>query len=323
MREGQVMHPSPAEGTWQPAPPRPEWRITLGYFLAATAWVLLSDRAVGDRIGGRELPAQTVKGLNFVLTTAVLLFFVLRRSYQGWRRAERRNRELAAETEECLRLLCRKSESAREEERAGISRELHDRLGQGLTGLMMDLRQAERLVEQAGGRDLNALTDRLVAAGEQVRELTAQVRNLAADLRPGVLDHLGLAGAIEHEAKRFSSRAGIPCRVALEQLPRDLPPGLSLAAFRIVQEALTNVARHAAASRVDLVGRVDGGEVVLSVADDGAGMQPGAATGRHALGLLGMRERAALCGGRIELGPRQEGGTEVTVLLPWRNPATS
>jgi signal transduction histidine kinase len=307
---------------WPHLLPLPEWRITAAYVAAAAAWVVLSDRAVGDAGTNPTLSVQTFKGLNFVATTAVLLYFVLRSAYRGWRHAERKNHELAAEMSDCLRLLCARTEVAREEERTRLSRELHDQLGQALTGLKMDLRWIEGRLEQANRPDLNPLVDRLVDAGEQAQAMIVQVQAIAADLRPDALDQLGLSAAIEQEAKRFTQRTGIPCRVVVE-VPEWLPANVALAAFRILQEALTNVMRHAGASEVTVTCSPDENALTLVVADDGKGMPEAAGHGRKALGILGMRERAELCGGRFGVSSRKGGGTEVTARLPWNQAPVS
>jgi signal transduction histidine kinase len=285
--------------------------------------VVLSDRAVGTSLEGDPLSAQTLKGLNFVLTSAVLLYVVLRRAYRGWRQAERKHRELSGDMSDCLRLLCARTEVAREEERTRLSRELHDQLGQALTGAKMDLRWIEGRLEQTGQPEFNPLIDRVVDVGEQIRELIVKVQSIAADLRPDALDQLGLGTAMELEAKRFTERSGLPCTVLVTGRPETIPSGISLAAFRIFQEALTNVLRHAEASSVEVSCTIETERLTLVVADDGKGIAPAAGQGRRALGILGMRERAELCGGCLSVSSREGGGTGITAVLPWNETSPS
>jgi signal transduction histidine kinase len=143
-----------------------------------------------------------------------------------------------------------------------------------------------------------------------------RVRTLATELRPAVLDDLGLLAAIEWETQQFARRTGIACTL---ELPATLPPldaDRSTDLFRILQEALTNVVRHAAAQHVDVQVRETPAELVLGVSDDGRGIGTAEATSPRSLGLLGMRERALLWNGTVDVRARPQGGTAVTVLLP-------
>lgn len=234
--------------------------------------------------------------------------------------AEARQRE----SREQLRALAARLQSAREEEKARIARDLHDELGQLLTGLKMDLRWLERRVgELPPSPETHALLDRAVAASALADQTSRSVQRLAAELRPGALDRLGLEAALRQEARRFAERTGIPCEVALGDAGTVLGPDGATTLYRIAQEAMTNVARHAGARRVRLALDRAGGDVVLRVEDDGRGLPSGAEVRPGALGLLGMKERAAMLGGEVRLEPRSGGGTVVLARLPAGAPGGS
>jgi len=231
-------------------------------------------------------------------------------------RKEAEDAVLASEAR--LRALSARLETSREEERSRLSREIHDQLGQMVTGLILGLRRLERSLD-APGRDVraNELLDQAVAASELAEATLTTVRTIAHELRPGLLDHLGLMAALEHEAGEFEAQTSIPCRL---HVAPDLPaPGeaMSTAVFRVFQEALTNVKRHARARSVSVTfGRDDEGWV-LEVQDDGVGVTPGTLDEPESLGVLGMRERARALGGRIAFeraSPR--GGTILTLRVP-------
>jgi signal transduction histidine kinase len=303
---------------WPDVMPRPEFRITLGYLLVAGLWVVLSDQVVRVVLPDSFASVQTFKGLNFVVTTSLLLFFVLRRAYRGWRAAEHRNRQLTVEMSDCFRLLSARSERLREEERTRLSRELHDQLGQALTSLSMDLRWLEGRMERMGNHGMNPLIDRLVEMEEQVGQMLEGVQSIAADLRPDALDRLGLQDALAQEAKRFQEKSGISVTVDAEGVPAAVPPAVATAAYRIFQEAMTNVARHADATKVVVQCAADDSMLRLTVADNGKGMAPEVERGKQAIGLLGMRERAELCGGTFRVSSHVGGGVEVFAAMPWK-----
>jgi signal transduction histidine kinase len=311
---------APPEGVWPDVMPRPELRIALAYMVVGSLWVIASDRLLNQVLPGSPISLQTCKGINFVITTGVVLFFVLRRAYRGWRQSEREQRALLSEMNTMFRDLSSRVESLREEDRTRISRELHDQLGQALTGLKMDLRWIENRLERREEREINPLIDRLVEAEEQIDGLTLTVRRIATDLRPESLDQLGLPAALHEEAERFTSRTGEPCEIEFDALPQEIPPAVGTAAFRIFQEALTNVARHAGATRVWVTCSSRGDALEITIADDGKGIPAGEETKQESLGLLGMRERAEMLGGRLRVDANPAGGTRVTATLPWRVP---
>jgi PAS domain S-box-containing protein len=228
---------------------------------------------------------------------------------------KRAEEELLASREQ-LRALSRHLQSLREEERAGIAREIHDELGQMLTGLKMDLHWAEDQLEALRDARLNPVTEKLAAATGLTDDIFTTVHRIASELRPGVLDQLGLMMALHHEAGRFEQRTGIACRLDLPPDTPTLTPETVTAFFRIFQEALTNVARHAAASAVQASFRCEAGGAVLEIRDNGKGISEDALSGVRSLGLLGMTERAQLLGGTVAFQRGAGGGTRVLVRLP-------
>jgi len=206
--------------------------------------------------------------------------------------------------------LSRRLLTAHEEERRRLAVELHDELGQVLTAVKINLGSLERL--SGATPPASYLRDAIASVDRAMQG----VRDLALDLRPSVLDDFGLPAALRWYADRFAGAAGVTAHLAVEDVPR-LPPELETACFRVAQEALTNVARHARARNVWLVLRHDPGGLQLSVRDDGIGFDVRAAHDRAgagaSMGLLGMRERVSLLGGDIELRRLAAGGTEVWV----------
>jgi signal transduction histidine kinase len=211
-----------------------------------------------------------------------------------------------------LRDFAGRMRSVREQERALMARQIHDELGQVLTALGMDVAWLEARLPTND----RPLVEKCRAMAALIEGTIGRVRTLATELRPAVLDDLGLLAAIEWETQQFTRRTGIAC--ALE-LPATLPPldaDRSTDLFRILQEALTNVVRHAAARHVDVQVRVTPAELVLVVGDDGRGIEEAEASSPRSLGLLGMRERALLWNGAVQVRTRPQGGTAVTVRLP-------
>jgi PAS domain S-box-containing protein len=221
-----------------------------------------------------------------------------------------------------LRALVQRLQSAQEDERARVSRQIHDELGQMLTGLKLDLSWIERrLSEPEAALPRNALLDRTVEASVLIDQTIAAVQNLAAELRPGALDHLGLAAALAQRARQFQQRSGVACSLEVAEPIPELPPAVADDLFYICQEALTNVARHARATQVRLRLEVQDGQVRLSIEDNGIGIDPAVAAAQRSLGLLGMRERALQCAGSVEIEAASPRGTVVVVQVPLRGAA--
>ena len=214
-----------------------------------------------------------------------------------------------------VRALSDRTEEIREDERTGIAREIHDQLGQALTALKMDIAWVARRLE-----DPAAARGKLDEMSRSADEVIAAVRRISAELRPGILDDLGLQAAIEWQAEEFTRRTQIPAQVRSALGDVRLDRSLATAVFRIFQESLTNVARHAGATRVDVELGLERGHLRLEVADDGVGV-PGAVINGGSLGLLGMRERARRLGGDCEIRRREPRGTAVSLRIPLRFPA--
>lgn len=200
--------------------------------------------------------------------------------------------------------------SVREEERARISREVHDELGQSLTAVKMDLSWLAGRLPQGNGKMLTR-----IRSTEQLADSIIQsIRRISTELRPAVLD-LGLAAAVEWQVQDFQARSGVRCKVRL--LIREVVPSTaSTGMFRIFQETLTNVARHAKATRVEVVLQKERGRLVLLIHDNGQGFDQADASFSTSLGLLGMRERAAILGGEVNISSAPGKGTTVTAWIP-------
>ena len=218
------------------------------------------------------------------------------------------------ESESQLRRLAASVNSARETERADVARELHDELGQTLTGLKLEL---SRTVRQLMARGLEPeMIDRMQSMVGAIEVATETVRRLASTLRPPALDHLGLGAAIELEAAAIARRTGVRCRIAGTVKATALTPDQTTAIFRIVQEALTNVVRHADASAVKISMRQTARSTSLTIQDNGRGINPKALADPVSIGLLGMRERAQLIGAKLSITARPGKGTAVVVTVP-------
>lgn len=216
------------------------------------------------------------------------------------------------ESEEKLRALAARLQSVREEEQIRIAREIHDGLGQALTGLKMDLTWlAGKLPAEQ-----KPLTIRTKSMFRLIDDTIHSVRKIASGLRPEVLDEVGLAAAIGWQAKDFQQRTGIRCKVELFPDSDGLDRERSTALFRIFQEVLTNVARHAGATRVDVLMQRDADMLTLEVQDNGRGITSTEMLNPRSLGLLGMRERVLPFNGRIEINGVRGKGTQVTVSIP-------
>jgi len=218
-----------------------------------------------------------------------------------------------------LRELAARLQQAREEERTFIAREIHDELGQLLTGMKFDIKWLEKRLP-INTDDTAALRKKTASLLELVDETIRALRRIATEFRPGLLDTLGLIAAIEWQAEEFGKRTGIQCKIgentALLLSDRDRETAL----FRIFQEALTNVARHADATSVNVSLTRQNGAVVLQVQDNGKGITEKELRGSRSLGLLGMRERAFLFGGEVNISGVPGKGTTIIASIPLNSP---
>lgn len=234
---------------------------------------------------------------------------------------ERREREHTEEklisSHDQLRALTNHLQSVREEERTRIARQVHDELGQALTCLKLDLSWLARKTPGARG-----VQRKIKQMSADIDATIATVRGIATELRPGVLDSLGLAAAIEWQSGDFQQRTGIPCKVSIDAIEPPPDPGLSTVFFRIFQEILTNIIRHAKATQVEVRVKQAEGFLVLTVRDHGRGISEHEINSR-AIGLVGMKERISQVGGEIFFFGLPSQGTTVTVRVPLAASATA
>lgn len=252
---------------------------------------------------GRMLAVTVLLGLGIAAATVFRTTKLERNSELQRLRTEMAERE--------LRGLSRQLVQAQEEERKSLSRELHDEVGQMLTGLRMELASLQELRTAPDDQFRTHIDDAKRLAERCLRAL----RDLATGLRPSMLDDLGLGPALQWQARQFAKHAGIPVNVQIENLPRPIPEPHRTCVYRLVQEALTNCARHAHAGKIDvIIGRQSAG-ISVSVRDDGVGFDPSNIRGRG-LGLLGMQERVKVLGGNLAINSRPRKGTLLLAQIP-------
>ncbi|MDZ4254501.1 MAG: PAS domain-containing sensor histidine kinase [Sulfuritalea sp.] len=201
---------------------------------------------------------------------------------------------------------------AREEDRAHFARELHDELGQNLTALRIDF---NALADGLAATD-PAIGARLAAIDRMINSTVDATRLMCEELRPGLLDDFGFEVAIASYARNFTHQFGVPCDLLLDKEDYGLDDLLSTSIFRIVQESLTNIARHARATHAMVALEDRGGELLLTIADDGCGMAAELTGARKTYGMLGMRERVNMIGGQIAIDSAPGRGTHIEVSIP-------
>ena len=243
--------------------------------------------------------SQAVEGGKRYYTVILRDITVRKQAEDALRQSQRELRELSARVLE-----------AREEEKAHLARELHDELGQLLTALKMDLGWLRERLPDAElaqrAAEMGALLDRTVSA----------TRRIMADLRPMMLDDLGLADAAAWLVDDFAKRSGIACRIELAEDLEEVSKAVATAVYRAIQESLTNIARHAGAKNAWVNVGMDEGALQVEVEDDGRGIAPADLAKARSLGLRGMRERISFLGGSLEIGRAPRGGTRVLVRVP-------
>jgi signal transduction histidine kinase len=220
--------------------------------------------------------------------------------------------ELRSSTDQ-LRALAARLDSIREEERRLIAREIHDQIGQALTALKLDLGRLTKLLDGHGSEAAAKCAEGMDALIDHTLDTA---RRVSAELRPAILDDLGLAAAIQWQSREFEERTGIPCELHLPSEGPALSPAIALGLYRIIQEALTNVVRHAEAHRVRIELCEQEDALVLTIADDGRGITAEELGRPTSLGVVGMRERALIVGGTIEITGSERRGTTVTARVP-------
>lgn len=270
---------------------------------------------------GEEVAIETLKNgaTDYVLKTRLgRLGPAVQRALRE--SAERRERQRAEDklrrSLAQLRALTSYLQYVREEERTRIAREVHDELGQALTGLKLDMSWLAARVS----RNARPVQEKVRTMVDHIDETIQTVRRIATELRPGILDSLGLVAALEWQANEFQSRTGIPCQVVASVDDSHLQPEFTTVFFRIYQETLTNIIRHAKATRVEVRLTEDCGALVLTVTDNGRGISEDEIVNTRSIGLVGMRERASLIGGEIALQGAPGRGTTVTLRVPLDRP---
>jgi two-component system sensor histidine kinase UhpB len=218
---------------------------------------------------------------------------------------------------EQLRKLSHHLQEVRERESKRIAREIHDELGQQLTALKMDLSWLSNRVDPKEEGAKNFLK-KIDAMNALVDNTIQTVQKVTAELRPGLLDDLGLGPAVEWLAQEFESQTNIPCKLQLHCEMVNIDPDCSTAIFRISQEALTNVSRHAKATKVDISLKEENSVLILKIRDNGKGIEPDEVFAPSSLGLMGMRERIRPFGGELKISGSANKGTTLTVTLPYK-----
>ena len=224
----------------------------------------------------------------------------------------RKAREELESSHEQFRRLSAHLQSVREEDRVMIAREIHDELGQALTALKMDISWLSRRLPPGN----KALIEKAESSMQLIDTTIRTIRRICTELRPEMIDHLGLAAAIEWQAAEFENRTGIKCSVLLEPEELDLGNELAIAVFRVVQEALTNIARYAKATKVDICMVREDGFLTLDVSDNGVGITEEQILGSKSFGLMGIRERMDYFGGVVEITGKSGRGTTIKVRCP-------
>lgn len=262
---------------------------------------------IRDKVGGGVFTSADVDFL-MALSPVASIAIQNAQAYQRLSEAERAVKDSYAQ----LRALAARLQTIREEERGDIARELHDELGQGLTALKMDVVSLIRTLPKRN----KLLLERARAMTEQIDATIKTVRRLSSQLRPGMLDDLGLGPSLEWYGQEFQARTGIEVKANILQDELPLAHAQATALFRIFQETLTNVARHANATHVTAKLELHNGDLVLEITDDGQGFDMDEVRVKRSLGLLGMRERAENVQGRLEIQTQPGMGTTIRVTAP-------
>jgi PAS domain S-box-containing protein len=263
-----------------------------------TLWALRAD-------SGEEFPieasiSQALEGGRRYYTVILRDITVRKQAEDALRESQRELRQLSARVLE-----------AREEEKAHIARELHDELGQLLTALKMDLASLREAPPDR--RD-----EKMQEMGQLLDQTVSATRRISADLRPLMLDDLGLADAAAWLVDDFAKRSGVACRVDIDEELEEVSKAVATAVYRAIQESLTNIARHAGAKSAWVVLAVQDGAIHVEVEDDGRGIAPEDLAKARSLGLKGMRERISFLGGTLEVARATRGGTRLRLRVPLR-----
>lgn len=215
---------------------------------------------------------------------------------------------------ENLRQLARHLQKLREEDRKSIAREIHDDVGQTLTALKMDLGWVSKRI----AKDQYKANQKIEDMKHLITKSVQSIKRLCSELRPGILDDLGLKSALNWYTSQFAERFAILCHLDVDSIEMTIDKELSTSIYRIVQESLTNISRHAKAKNVWISLVTEGEKLVLTIQDDGTGIDTNRVEGEGSYGIIGMRERAASHNGQFEISRRQEQGTVIHVIFPTR-----
>lgn len=242
-----------------------------------------------------------------------LSVFVAEGGFLCWLVTSRTNasKEIS-ESREQLRALSLRQQLLREDERKRIALEIHDELGQNLTGLKMEMHLLNKKVRREGEIiDTDKISHEMDDLMSLVDHTILNVRRIATELRPPILDDLGVVAAIEWQTHEFQRRTGITCVLSMNVESIDVGAESATAVFRIFQESLTNITRHAEANTINVILNKLGNKLILRIEDDGIGIQFDNIDSNNSLGLLGMHERARLIGGELQIFNGDENGTVV------------
>lgn len=223
-----------------------------------------------------------------------------------------RNEEELKKINQQIRNLTTHLQIVREKERTDVAREIHDELGQSLTAIKMDLYWLKKRLPNSQ----NGLNNKIVAAIKIVDDAMHTVKRISAQLRPALLDDLGLVAALDWEIEEFQKRMSIKCGFTTHPENLETDKNRSTAIYRITQEALTNVARHAQATTVDVILKLDSGQLFLEVIDNGVGITQEQLSNPTSFGLIGIRERVLQFGGTFDVRSGYDGGTKIKIVLP-------
>jgi len=234
---------------------------------------------------------------------------------------EEKNRfavELKKSHEE-LRLLVNRHQISIEEERMNIARDLHDELGQVLTALKIDIAMLRKRLTTGKNVSEQMINDEFTSISKTVDKIATSAKQISSGLRPEALDDLGIFEAIQWQALEFEKRNKIICQLYLPNELPELTKELSIALFRIVQEGLTNVARHAFADHVQIYLDFRDNVLFVEILDNGKGIEEEKIRSSKSLGIIGLRERVQLLQGQFFIGKAKDGGTKVSIMIPTNN----
>ena len=297
-------------------------------FLSMFVWLLVDYLSVHQYSSEIIYLWNALVRLGFFMIVVYLISLIKNANLELERKVIARTKDLTAEVNERkkaeeelnhttnkLRQLTMRLQTIREEENSAIAREIHDELGQALTAIKID-------VAWLGKKYSNntTLVEGLMNISNTIDDTIKSIRKISTRLRPRLLDELGLIPAVQWQIKDFQKRTGIECEVKLPGEEIQLDKSISSPLFRIFQEAITNIARHSQATKVNLNITIDKNEnLYLSVKDNGIGLPDNYLNKDHSLGIVGMQERAKSINSVLEIKPSAEGGTDIFVTVPLNN----